>query len=149
MKQALNIQIYSLADLSPHAEGLFRELVHVPAAESVGFPHVRVHGTADSFVVLATVPGVPREAIDVSVMTDRLIVRGTRALGPIGPVPLAEVLRDELHQGAFERVIKFPGEVLPATAVWTLEDGMLRFEVQRVPESDPARISGSDRGSGQ
>ncbi len=141
MKQTLNIQVFSLADLSPHADGMFRELTHQPAAESVRFPRVRVSSTADSFVVLAGVPGIQRESMDVSVMSDRLIVRGKRSLAAAGPSPATETLHDELHEGEFERIVKFPGVVLPGSAAWTLEDGLMRFEVQRLPESDRPRIS--------
>ena len=140
MKQALNIQVFSLADLSPHAEVMFRELTHQPAAESVRFPRLRAHATADTFVVLAALPGVARESVDVSVMTDRVILRGKRALSAPGPSATTELLHDELHEGDFERVVKFPGTILPGSAVWALQEGMLRLEVQRLPESDPARI---------
>lgn len=141
MKQAVNIQVFSLAELSPHADGMFRELTKQPAAESVRFPRVRVAATADSFVVLAGVPGIRRELIDVSVMSDRLILRGKRSLAATGPSPSTAILHDELHEGEFERIVKFPGVILPGSATWTVEDGLLRFEVQRLPESDVSRIS--------
>lgn len=144
MKQALSIQVYSLGEISPHAEVMFRELTAPAVAEKAGFPRLRAVETADSFVILAALPGIAREDLDVSVMSDRVILRGRRALPPAA----GELLRDELFDGDFERVIKLPRQVAPATALWSLENGMLNFEVQRLPETGPERISGEGSENG-
>ncbi|MFN0012672.1 MAG: Hsp20/alpha crystallin family protein [Phycisphaerales bacterium] len=137
MRQALSIQVYSLGEISPQAEVMFRELTAPTVAEKAGFPRLRAVETADSFVIIAALPGIAREDLDVSVMSDRVILRGKRAFPPAA----GEILRDELLDGDFERVIKLPRQVAPATALWSLENGLLNFEVQHLPDVSPERIS--------
>ena len=106
-----------------------------PAA--AGFPAVNVYAGRDGIAVLAELPGVEKDELEVHAHRDTLTLRGTRR-------PAAEeeeaYHRRERRSGAFTRTIQLPFRVDPERIEAQLENGVLRLSLQRPEEDKPRRI---------
>ena len=101
-------------------------------------PPIDVYETDDRYVVTAEVPGIAREAIDVAVQDNRLMLRGTR------PGDTAEQSAQHFHQverghGTFERTFQFADPVLTDKINADLRDGVLTIMLPKAA-SPPRRI---------
>jgi HSP20 family protein len=105
---------------------------------TTGFPAVNLYAGRDGIAILAELPGVAKDELEVHAHRDTLTLRGTRR-------PAAEdeaaYHRRERRGGAFTRTIQLPFRVDPERIEARLEDGVLRLSLQR-PEADkPRRIA--------
>ena len=89
-------------------------------------------------VIVAELPGVEREDLEVQVHHDTLALHGTRR-------PAAEreeaYHRRERRGGAFTRTIQLPYRVDPERVEAQLENGVLRLSLPRPEEDKPRRIT--------
>jgi HSP20 family protein len=69
-------------------------------------PPVDIFETGRELWIIAALPGVEPEDLDVSLGLDGLVVTGVRRLAPAAPV--ANILRLEIPHGRFERRIRLP-----------------------------------------
>ena len=102
-----------------------------------GFPAVNLYAGRDGIALLAELPGVAKDELEIHAHRDTLTLRGTRR-------PAAEdeaaFHRRERRSGAFTRTPQLPSRVAPGRVEARLEDGVLRLSLQR-PEGDkPRRI---------
>lgn len=108
-----------------------------PAAAG-GFPAVNIFAGRDGIAVLAELPGVAKEDLDIQAHRDTLTLRGTRR-------PAAEredaYHRRERRSGTFTRSIQLPYRVDPARIEAQLENGLLRLSLPRPEEDKPRRIT--------
>jgi HSP20 family protein len=106
-----------------------------PAA--TGFPAVNLYAGRDGIAILAELPGVAKDELEVHAHRDTLTLRGTRR-------PAAEdeaaYHRRERRSGAFTRTIQLPFRVDPERIEARLENGVLRLSLQRPEEDKPRRI---------
>ena len=102
-----------------------------------GFPAVNLYAGRDGIAVVAELPGVAKEDLDVQAHRDTLTLRGTRR-------PAAEredaYHRRERRSGAFTRTVQLPYRVDPERVEARLEDGVLRLSLGRPEEDKPRRI---------
>lgn len=105
-----------------------------PAA---GFPAVNIYGGADGIAVVAELPGVEKDDLDVQVHRDTLTLRGSRK--PAADKE-ASFHRRERRAGSFTRTIQLPFAVDPARVEAHLENGVLRLSLPRPEEEKPRRI---------
>jgi HSP20 family protein len=106
-----------------------------PAA---GFPAVDIYGSAEGIAVLAELPGVEKEDLDIQAHRDTLTIRGTRR--PVADKD-ATFHRHERRAGSFSRTIQLPFAVDPARVEASLENGVLRLSLPRPEEEKPRRIA--------
>jgi HSP20 family protein len=106
-----------------------------PAAAS--FPAVNLYAGRDGIAILAELPGVAKDELEIHAHRDTLTLRGTRR-------PAAEdetaVHRRERRSGAFTRTIQLPFQVDPERIEARLENGVLQLSLQRPEEDKPRRI---------
>jgi HSP20 family protein len=106
-----------------------------PAAAS--FPAVNPYAGRDGIAILAELPGVAKDELEVHAHRDTLTLRGTRR-------PAAEneqaYHRRERRSGAFTRTIQLPFRVDPEQIEARLENGVLQLSLQRPEEDKPRRI---------
>ena len=106
-----------------------------PAAS--GFPAMNLYAGRDGIAVLAELPGVAKDEIEIHAHRDTLTLRGTRR-------PAAEneaaYHRQERRSGAFTRTIQLPFRVDPERIEARLENGVLQLSLQRPEEDKPRRI---------
>jgi len=116
-------------EMLDRAERLRRQFFR-PAAGSracVWEPPVDVYQTADTLWLVVAMPGVPPEAIEVSVQGSELVVQGDRALPPVARA--GSVRRLEIPHGHFERRLALPpGSYRLAERHW--QDGCLFLGLQ-------------------
>jgi len=109
---------------------LFREEVWLPAVD--------VYEREKDIVIVADLPSVDVKGVSISVVGDRLTLRGERKRD--------EELRDEypfrLERifGTFERTIQLPCEVLPDKAKATYRDGVLKIHIPKAEKMEPREI---------
>ncbi len=105
---------------------------------AAGFPAVNVYAGHDGIAIVAELPGVEREDLEVHVHHDTLTLYGTRR-------PAAEreeaYHRRERRGGAFTRTIQLPYRVDPERVEAQLENGVLRLSLPRPEEDKPRRIT--------
>jgi HSP20 family protein len=111
-----------------------------PAAEvpTAGFPAVNVYAGRDGIAILAELPGVEKDDLEIQAHRDTLTLSGTRR-------PAAEregaYLRRERRSGAFTRTIQLPYRIDPERIGAQLENGVLRLSLPRPEEDKPRRIA--------
>jgi HSP20 family protein len=104
---------------------------------AAGFPAVNVYAGRDGIAVVAELPGVEKDELEIHAHRDTLTIRGTRR-------PAAEkeeaYHRRERRGGAFTRTLQLPFRVDPERIEAQLEHGVLRLSLSRPEEDKPRRI---------
>ena len=106
--------------------------------QRAGFPPARIETSDEGARLIALVPGVPADALDVSVEGDLVKLEARR------PAPEAaegeSALRRERPFGEFQRSFRLPFEVDAEHVVARLENGVLELTLPRTPEQRPRKI---------
>jgi HSP20 family protein len=111
--------------------------VMAPAAAG-GFPAVNLYAGQDGIAVVADLPGVDKDELEVQVHQDTLTLRGTRP--PATDRPEA-YHRRERRSGTFTRTLQLPYRIDPDRIEAQLENGVLRLSLPRPSEDKPRRIA--------
>jgi HSP20 family protein len=132
-----------MSDLRREMDQIFgdffgRTPFRMAATEAVWSPLVDLHETKDGFQLIAELPGVKQEDIQVSVEGDTLTLKGERKRE-------TEVKEDQYHRiersyGRFERSILLPSIVDPNRVKATYRDGVLDIQLPKKEEAKPKEI---------
>jgi HSP20 family protein len=101
-------------------------------------PPLNVWSTDEGAVVLAEVPGLRPQDIELTVEGHRLILRGWPAQA--APQNATYVHRERVAR-AFERDLELPFEIKADKVEATLRDGILWIQLRRADEDQPRRIT--------
>lgn len=102
-------------------------------------PAVDIREEDERFVLYADIPGVAREAIDISLENDVLTIKGERS---IDDTAAAEgIRRRERGQGAFLRRFTLPDTVNTDSITAAMKDGVLRIEIPKQAKPLARRIT--------
>jgi len=93
-------------------------------------PAVDLFDLGDKYRVVIEVPGLEKDEIDLSVYSDKIVVKGRREMDREFP-DQGEVLCLERVCGRFERVILLPDQVLPERVKATLKNGILTIVLDK------------------
>lgn len=103
------------------------------------YPLVNIFQQGDDFVLVAELPGVRKEDLDLQVHGNALYVSGVK------PAPHGEggvkVHRRERVSGAFNRVINFPVDIDADGVKAECRDGILAIFVPRATHERPRRVT--------
>jgi HSP20 family protein len=88
------------------------------------------------FEVTASVPGVSPDNVEITVLGDRLRIRGERKEEAEQAADSGRWVLRERRYGAFERTVNLPTAVRPDAAAAEFKDGVLTI---RLPKADEAR----------
>ena len=102
------------------------------------FPPINVFRQGDDFVVVAELPGVKKEDLEVQIQQKQLRLAGKKS---IDFEDGASVHRRERRGGSFDRTITFPVAVDAENAQADYRDGILKLHVPRSPEEKPRTIA--------
>jgi len=91
----------------------------------------------DDYVIEAALPGVNPDAVNVSVIGNRVQISGEYEAPPEGRQHLVR----ERRYGRFERTITLPMDVDADKAKATYEHGLLRLTVPKAESARPRRIA--------
>lgn len=145
----------SLEEMRDDFERLWSTLSRGPAAAARGdwrpqaterlFPAVNVHESGEAVTVEAELPGLAGDDIDISVIGDELVLKGTRpASEPAGGDGESHAgvtwHRRERGAGEFERRITLPAAVDAARVQAKLLHGVLTVTCPKPPQSQPHKV---------
>ena len=102
------------------------------------FPQVNLHETADSYVLMAEIPGSDVSQLDVTIAANCLTIKGTR----LPPEEAREdaFRRQERFHGPWQRKIQLPDRVDEEGMRADYSNGVLRVTLPKAPSSEVRRI---------
>jgi HSP20 family protein len=101
------------------------------------FPPLDIRQDVESVYVVAEVPGVSLESLDVSITGDTLTIKGERKAGE---VPEQKYHRRERPFGHFTRLVSLPARVDAEKIHATLKDGILTIALPKAESAKPRQI---------
>ena len=111
-----------------------------------GYPAVNLYDAGDRYVLMAQVPGMLPEDLDLSITGDTLTMKGERKR--------AEGVSDETYRrqerpfGRWSRVVTLPDRVHSADVSASFADGILTVELPKAEDARPRQILVSARREG-
>jgi HSP20 family protein len=105
---------------------------------SGAFPLVNVFNDGDDFVVVAELPGVKKEDLDVQVSGDTLRLRGKKS---VAYDEAASVHRRERAAGEFDRTLTLPDDLDAARVSAEYRDGVLTLRLPRAESAKPRTVT--------
>jgi HSP20 family protein len=105
---------------------------------SGAFPLINVFNDGDDFVVVAELPGVKKEDLDVQVRGDTVRIQGTKT---IAYDERASIHRRERPAGQFDRTVTLPAEIDAAKVNAEYRDGVLTLRLPRAESAKPRTVT--------
>jgi HSP20 family protein len=99
-----------------------------------------IRETGDAFEVIASVPGVSPEDVDITVIGDRLRINGERKDDSEQRDPEGRWILRERRFGSFERSVSLPAAVKAEAASAEFRDGVLTITLPKADEARPRSI---------
>src|SRR5678809_224917 len=97
-------------------------------------PAADIYETESGYLIAMDLPGIDREALEIDVDDNRLLVRGTRAISE------QKQHRSERPRGKFLRTFSVPGSVDQSKIAAEYKDGVLQISLPKRTEQKPKRI---------
>jgi len=114
-----------------------REHHHAEPPESYFVPATDIYETAEELTLMAELPGIKADGLEVTVEESVLVIRGRpQAAGE----PDGEVLLQEFASGEFYRAFQLPADYDTAKIKATLKDGVLTLKLPKSERMKPRRI---------
>lgn len=97
-------------------------------------PNADVYEAETSYMIAMDVPGISREALEIEVDENRLIVKGTREIEEM------KQHRSERPRGRFVRTFTVPGSVDQSKIAADYKDGVLQITLPKRKEPKAQRV---------
>ena len=117
---------------------LFEDLVTEERYGPISFPRVDVKENDNELTVVAEIPGMKRDDIQVTVHDDTLTISGQRATEKESK--REGYLRKEITRGAFKRTFTLPDTVDVDKIDAKYEEGLLKIRFPKLEEAKPKQI---------
>ena len=118
-------------------ESAFGSTVRSPGTLSRWTPAVDVYQDKDQFTVVAEVPGMKKEELEISLNGDTLTISGERKTEEKGD---DHRFRSERFFGRFQRSLTLPSAVNTEKVKATYKDGVLEVVLPKAEEAKPKQI---------
>lgn len=102
------------------------------------YPLVNVFQQGDDFVVVAELPGVNKQDLNIEVKRNQLRIAGKKQVSRDGG---KSVHRRERLSGEFDRTITFPAEIEAGNVKAEYQDGILALFIPRAESERPRAIA--------
>jgi HSP20 family protein len=102
------------------------------------FPVLNVWGNNEQVVVTAELPGVDTDAVEISVVSNQLTIKGERMSEPLSEGVICH--RSERKTGKFVRTVHLPFSVENEKVTATYDKGVLTIDMPRSEAAKPKRI---------
>ena len=99
-------------------------------------PPVDLYETPAEFVMIAELPGLTRDQIEIHAEDGRIIVRGERG----SPVPCEQYHRVERGHGRFSRAFALPEPIAVDAITADLKDGVLTVTIPKATARGARRV---------
>lgn len=97
-------------------------------------PAADIYETETSYLIAMDLPGIDRDALEIDVDENRLMVRGMR------PISESKQHRAERPRGKFLRTFSVPGSVDQSKIGADYKDGVLQIRLPKRSEQKPKKI---------
>ncbi|NLP04067.1 MAG: Hsp20/alpha crystallin family protein [Fibrobacter sp.] len=101
-------------------------------------PLVNLYDNKDSIILVAEIPGIPKDQINLNFSDGNLVISGKRELSRYGK---SELLRQEQPEGEFEKSVRIPVRIDSTGIKAKFEDGMLTVVLPKSEEAKPKQIN--------
>lgn len=129
----------SIGQMNLLQQRLNRLLSNVADSSTTEFPPLNVWASEDKVVVVAEVPGIDPNEIDVQIINQALTLKTSREPEQLGEGQTWH--RQERGYGQFTRTFELPYAVDTEKVRAACKDGMLRIELPRTAADLPKKIS--------
>jgi len=102
------------------------------------YPPVNVFAEGEDFVVVAELPGVRKQDLDVQVRGDTLRIKGKKT---VAYEDKASVHRREREAGEFDRTLTLPAQLDAAKVAAEYRDGVLTVRLPRAESERPRSVA--------
>lgn len=102
------------------------------------FPLVNLYDSRDTLYVVAEIPGVAKDNIEINYQDGALTITGKRETQKYGK---SEMLRQEQPDGFFEKVVRIPMTIKSNEIKAKFEDGMLYVTLPKSEEAKPRQVA--------
>ena len=124
-----------MAALQRAANLLFRDLS--TQSRRAAYPPVELVDKGDDVVIMAELPGVNKDEVELTVLGDTLTIAGEKKLPAEGDVTY---IRHERPHGKFRRLINLPHSVDQDKISASYKDGILTVTLPKAEEVKPRQI---------
>ena len=97
-------------------------------------PMSDIYETESGYLIAIDLPGINREALEIDIDENRLIIKGTREVAE------SKQYRTERPRGKFLRTFSVPGSVDHSKIGAEYKDGVLQIRLPRRSETKPKKI---------
>ena len=97
-------------------------------------PASDIYETDSGYMIAIDLPGIDREALEIDIDDNRLVVKGTRAIAE------SRASRAERPRGKFLRTYSVPGSVEQGKIAAEYKDGVLQISLPKRNEQKPKKI---------
>jgi len=126
-------------ELEQHLERLFNaSATSETSATALWMPPVDIHESDDAYTLVADLPGLKREGITVSIVQDRVTIKGSRKREATHEEK--GYRRFERAEGDFERSFRINGGVNAEKVEAAFENGVLTVKLPKPEASLPRQI---------
>ena len=108
------------------------------ARDSGGYPNVNVWVHDDGAQVVADLPGVDPDGVDISVMSESVTLRGKREADTLAEGHTAH--KTERFHGSFSRTVDLPFRVDPERVEASYDKGVLKVSLPRARDERARRV---------
>jgi HSP20 family protein len=102
------------------------------------FPAFNLYESSNEYVLIAPMPGVKAEDLDVSIAGNTLTLKGERKRAAIADESFR---RQERWQGKWSRTVQLPDNVDGSQVAAALDQGVLTLRIAKVPEGQPRQVA--------
>jgi HSP20 family protein len=125
-------------DMRAKQDQLARAFSGLRLTPGTQFPPVNIWTSTDGAIVMAQLPGVSLDQINVTVHKNTASIRGTRPAEVVGPDTC--VHRQERPHGEFGRTVVLPFRVDAENVSARFERGVLKLDLPRPDEDRPRKV---------
>ena len=120
---------------------LHAQLGHLVGTDAPGWtPLVDLYETPKEFVLMAELPGLQRDDVDIQAEERRIVIRGARAAGAGRDIACEQYHRVERGHGRFSRAFALPEPIDVEHVAAELKDGVLTVTMPKLAERGARRI---------
>ena len=109
------------------------------SADTLDIP-IDLYDAGDAYVLRAMVPGTTPEEVQVTMLGDKVQIRGTIRMHQADPEHDVSWFIHEIPHGSFSRVITLPQRADPEQSTATFDNGILTLHLRKVQENRPQQI---------
>jgi len=102
------------------------------------YPLVNVYDTKECLIIVAEIPGVNKDCINIQFSNGNMLLSGKRELKRFGK---SETLRQEQPEGSFEKTIRIPVKIKDSEINAKFENGLLCITLPKAEEAKPHQIT--------